>query len=324
MAVVDTCQPTAHGCRHRSPAGVYGRAVGSHAEATDSRIFVQIPAYRDSELASTLRDLYGKAASPDALRTVVLWQRGRDDALPDDVRRLPHLTIIETDAQDSRGPNWARSVLAQQIGDEPYSLLLDSHHRFVPGWDTKAVGMYEGLLRSGTPKPLLSSYLPAYRPDADKASRQPDPYVVSPFIREEGVLIRLTSHPLLGWAALDAPVLGNYLSLHFVFSSRAFTEEVPADPEVYFFGDEVTLSVRAFTYGWDIYAPHRVLGWHAYSRQTREPHWQTHPEWGDAHRRSLARQRALYAEAPWTAALRGPARSVADFEARAMHRLVTA
>jgi hypothetical protein len=37
-------------------------------------MFVQIPAYRDSELAATLLDLYAKARCPEFLRVVVLWQ----------------------------------------------------------------------------------------------------------------------------------------------------------------------------------------------------------------------------------------------------------
>lgn len=296
--------------------------MASGARERDARIFVQIPAYRDRELAATLRDLYGTARAPESLRTVVLWQRDAGETLPDGIRDLPSLTVIETDAADSSGPNWARRLLQQEVGDEPYSLLLDSHHRFVPGWDELCVRMHEDLVDAGVRRPLLSSYLPAYIPGAGRASRQRDPYVVSPLVREEGVLIRLTSHPLYGWQTLTAPTLGSYLSLHFVFSARAFTEEVEIDPGVYFFGDEVSLSVRAFTFGWDIYHPHRIVGWHAYDRGSREPHWVRHPDWHHAHRASLERQRSLYSGGTDTAALRGSARSVADFEARAMNRLV--
>ncbi|MFH8251931.1 GlcNAc-transferase family protein [Microbacterium sp. B2969] len=288
------------------------------------RIFVQIPAYLDTELASTLRDLYRKAAEPETLRTVVLWQHDEGQALPADVLRLPGLTIIETDAAASRGPNWARRRLGEELADEPYSLLLDSHHRFAPGWDAQVVGMHEGLVGRGIPKPLVTSYLPAYLPGAGARSRQQDPYVVSPMERDDGVLTRLTSHPLYRWEVLEAPVRGTYVSLHFLFSSSDFTREVPIDPAVYFFGDEIALSVRAFTYGWDVYHPHRILGWHAYDRASREPHWERHREWGDAQRASLARQRSLYTGGSDTAQLRGSARSVADFEAHALHRLVVA
>jgi hypothetical protein len=45
------------------------------APSDERRIFVQIPAYRDPDLGPTLEDLFAKAADPDALRVVVLWQR---------------------------------------------------------------------------------------------------------------------------------------------------------------------------------------------------------------------------------------------------------
>lgn len=286
------------------------------------RIFVQIPAYRDTELAATLCDIYVKARHPSALRTVVLWQKDERDELPDAVRALPGLTIIETNAANSRGPNWARNVLQRELGDEPYTLLLDSHHRFVRGWDEQALGMLHGLEASGVRKPVLSSYLPRYVPGRGKTLRQTDPFAVSPMEREEGVLTRLTSYPIHRWSELAEPVRASYVSLHFLLAPRAFTEEVAIDPEIYFFGDEVTLSVRAFTHGWDVFHPHRVLGWHAYSRSTREPHWERHPDWHVAHRASLARQRSLYTGGADTASLRGDERSVAQFEEWALHRLV--
>jgi hypothetical protein len=287
-------------------------------------IFVQIPAYLDRELPHTLRDLYRKAAYPEALRTVVFWQRDPGDELPSDVLALPQLTVIQSDAAVSRGPNWARFRLQSELADEPYSLLLDSHHRFARDWDRMIVEMHDGLVARGVRKPIVSSYLPAYIPGVGRRSRQNDPYIVSPLERENGVLTRLTSHPLYKWENLRQPVRGTYVSLHFLFASSEFVREVPIDPHIYFFGDETALSVRAFTHGWDVYHPHRILGWHAYSRATREPHWNRHADWHRANQRSIDRQRSLYTGGDDTAELRGSERSVADFEAHALHRLVAA
>src|SRR4051794_18529347 len=109
------------------------------------RIFVQIPAYRDRELASTLLDLYRKATRPNALRVVVHWQRAPDDDLPRAVRRLSDLEIIETPYSESRGCNWARSIAQARWQGEPYTLVLDSHHRFSAGWDETLLGMHRRL-----------------------------------------------------------------------------------------------------------------------------------------------------------------------------------
>src|SRR5262245_27811438 len=112
-------------------------------QMADDRIYVQIPAYRDAELAPTLVDLYARAARPERLRTCVIWQHAETETLPDPVRALPGLELVEVPAGASEGCNWARRMARARWQDEPYTLLLDSHHRFVDGWDDLAQQMYD-------------------------------------------------------------------------------------------------------------------------------------------------------------------------------------
>ena len=49
------------------------------SQSRGRRIFVQIPAYRDTELGATVRDLVKKARDPASLRIAVLWQKGPDE-----------------------------------------------------------------------------------------------------------------------------------------------------------------------------------------------------------------------------------------------------
>ena len=66
------------------------------------------------------------------------------------------------------------------------------------------------------------------------------------------------------------------------------------DPDIYFFADEITVGLRAFTHGYDLFHPHVVLGWHLYDRRTRRTHWADHRDWSRRNDRSLRRLRALY------------------------------
>lgn len=280
---------------------------------------MQVPEYRDSELEATLTDLLARADRPDLLRVVVLSQRTPDDPPV----RVPGgagetVEVIEVAASASRGPNWARRVLQERYEGEEYALLIDSHLRFATGWDTMSVGMLETLLRR-CDKPLLTAYLPSYSPGLGRSAA---PYKIYPLGRQDGVLTRLTSFPLRGWQQLDAPVVAEYLSLHFAFASGSLMAEVPHDPEVYFFGDEVAYGARAFTHGWDLFHPHRVLGWHAYDRGTRKPHWDDHPQWGEQHQQTLGRLRRLFTGDSALDGLRGEARTVADYERHIMAPLV--
>ncbi len=252
-----------------------------------AEIYVQIPAYRDQELPATLLSLYRQASHRGRLRVRVLWQHGPGETLPRNVCSLPSLEIEAIAAKDSQGCNWARRRLQAAWDGEPFTLLLDSHHRFVCGWDVLALHMLEQIRRSGQERPLLTAYLPGYDPQ-NPGRRQRRPYKIYPLGREGGLLTRLTSLPIPNWRALESPVKADFVSLHFILADGRFNAEVPMDPAIYFFGDEVQTSLRAFAAGYRFFHPHRVLGWHAYDRSTRRPHWADHPQWTRCNRRSLA------------------------------------
>lgn len=284
------------------------------------RIFVQIPEYRDAELEATLHDLADQAERPERLRVVVLSQRADGDPPVRVPPRLPAAEVIAAPADTSLGPNWARRRLQDRYDGEDYSLVIDSHLRFAPRWDTLAVAMLQQL-RERAAKPVLTAYLPAYTPGRT-VSPERSPYKVYPLGRERGVLTKLTSHPLRRWQEFDAPLVAEYLSLHFALADGAIVAEVPHDPEIYFFGDEVAYGARAFTHGWDLFHPHRVLGWHAYDRTSRRPHWDDHEDWASQHSRSLERLRRLFGGDPALTGLLGGDRGIDDYERHIMVPLV--
>jgi hypothetical protein len=76
------------------------------------------------------------------------------------------------------------------------------------------------------------------------------------------------------------PVAGCHLAGGFVFTAGHFVEEVPYDPRLYFHGEEQSLSVRAYTNGWDIFHPPHIPLFHLYKMPNTEHHthhW--HPQW---------------------------------------------
>ena len=253
------------------------------------RIYIQIPAYRDNQLQSTLYDLITKAACKEKLRIGVAWQHAGHEKLDWEFLERHRVELIDIPAHKSKGCNWARALLQERWMGEKYTLFLDSHHRFVPGWDQQLMDMYEGLRSGGVSKPLVTAYLPVYDPQYDPAGRRQNPLAIRFFKRERGLLFRLNSHELPLWRSMSAPVPAHFVSLHFLFAEGTFNEEVEFDPAIYFFADEVAISLRAYTLGYDLYHPHKVLGWHLYDRTaTRVPHWNDHPEWQQQQERSYS------------------------------------
>jgi len=70
--------------------------------------------------------------------------------------------------------------------------------------------------------------------------------------------------------------MGTFIAGGFMFSSSSIIDEIPADPNIYFLGEEFLFSARAWTHGWDIYHPHEVICWHYYNEEctSRPLHWQ--------------------------------------------------
>ena len=197
-------------------------------------------------------------------------------------------------AEESRGVGWARARLQGHFDGEGFYLQLDGHHRFSPGWDST---LCAELSRCPSPHPILSGYLPPLLDD-----QTPDPCggtLHASHFDEEGVL-HIKSHPTNG--DLDGPpVRGSYLSGHFIFSTGEFVGKVPYDPDFYFFGEEVSLSARAFTHGFDVFHPRRTVAWHRYGRMTERRHWNDHSSWGDIQRKSLEKWRRIFADEPLVA-----------------------
>lgn len=128
------------------------------------------------------------------------------------------------------------------------------------------------------------------------------------------MLFRLTGHQIQGWRQLTAPVPAHFASLHFLFADGSFNREIVFDPGIYFFADEIAISLRAYTWGYDLFHPHRILGWHLYDRSTRVTHWADHPEWKVRQEMSCRRLRELFRGRLPNYGV-GDVRTICDYEA---------
>ena len=63
---------------------------------------------------------------------------------------------------------------------------------------------------------------------------------------------------------------------------------------MYFHGEEISLAVRAFTHGYDLFHPHKVIAWHHYGRQGNPKHWDDKKDWNKSNQRSYSRVRKLF------------------------------
>lgn len=259
-------------------------------------IFIQIASYRDPELLPTIRDCIANAKNPDELRFCIAWQHCDKDEWDqlDEYKSDSRFNIIDIDYKDSKGACWARNQIQQQYNGESYTLQLDSHHRFAKRWDEKLIKMLTSLQEKGIKKPLLTSYAPSYDPENDPQGRVVVPWKMN-FDRfiPEGAIFFLPAG-MDEYQSLQSPQPGRFYSAHFAFTLGQFAEEVQHDPEYYFHGEEISIAVRAYTHGYDIYHPHRAIVWHEYTRKNRVKQWDDDKIWGTRNTKSHLRNRKLF------------------------------
>ncbi len=237
----------------------------------NDKIFIQIASYRDPELLPTIKDCIAKAKYPERLTFGICWQHSEEDEWDnlDEYKDDPTFTIMDVKWNESLGLCWARHHIQKMYKGEDYTLQIDSHHRFIQDWDEE---MIEMLKLTGSEKPLLTSYAGMYDPKEDKLLNH-YPFKMVPNKFTPGGTILFYPHTIENWEQLDKPIPARFVSGHFFFTIGKHCEEYKYDPNIYFAGDEISLSIRSYTLGYDLFHPHRLLIWHEYTREGRTKHW---------------------------------------------------
>jgi len=265
-------------------------------EKKTDTIFIQIASYRDPQLVLTIEDALNNASNPENLVFGIARQYHPEDKFDnlDKYEQDNRFRILNIPYKESKGVCWARHQVQQLYKDEKYTMQIDSHMRFAKNWDTEFIEMIESLQTKGYKKPLLTGYVSSFDPNNDPAGRAREPWrmVFDRFIPEGAVFFLPETIP--NHESLDSPVPARFYSAHFCFTLGQFSKEVQHNPNYYFHGEEISVGVRAFTYGYDLFHPHKALIWHEYTRKGRTKQWDDDPKWGEKNNTSHLTNRKLF------------------------------
>lgn len=262
----------------------------------NNKIFIQIASYRDPQLVPTIKDCIKNAKYPENLVFSIAWQHSVDDVWDnlDEFKDDSRFKIVDINHLDSKGACWARNTLQQNYDGEEYTLQIDSHHRFVENWDVECINMVKQLQEKGHKKPLLTSYVSSFNPENDPAERINIPWKMNfdRFIPEGAIFFLPAS--IDNYQELTEPIPARFYSAHFAFTLGQFVLEVPHDPDYYFHGEEISIAVRAYTWGYDLFHPHKVVVWHEYTRKGRAKQWDDDRKWVEKNNYSHKKNRKLF------------------------------
>lgn len=255
-------------------------------------IFISIASYRDKQLIPTVKDCLNKAHFPKNLVFGICWQHDEEESI-DEIKNDKRFKILDINFTESRGACWARNKVQDLYNGEKYYLQLDSHHRFLPNWDDHLIKMIKNL---DSKKPMLTGYCSVLDVNNDqKLENNPLKIVGYEDFSKDGNLM-LKPHFIENFKSLERPIPARFVSGHFIFVNGKWVEECRYDPNLYFHGEEVSLSIRSYTNGYDLFHPHFSIIWHEYTRSGNKKHWDDHTKdnsWWSLDSRAKKRLRKL-------------------------------
>lgn len=172
--------------------------------------------------------------------------------------------VLYVNETDALGPAVTRYFTSKLWGGETYYVQVDSHLRFANRWDELYIADLK--LTTSYPKSVLSTYPPGFVNFRQDPPFTPGTRLCRCQIRpEEEFLPRIEME---GRCREDEvrPTQMAFIGAGFFFARAEFLVDVPFDPFLphLFMGEEVALSVRAWTHGWNIFAPRKNLIGHQY------------------------------------------------------------
>lgn len=238
------------------------------------RILIKIASYRDAELIVTMASALQAADHPNDVRFAVVNQfDGRTQAILDPVRGDSRARIREMPWQQSRGLGYARHLTDEMYDGEEFTLQVDAHMRFAPGWDTSLVRQFNHIGEENT---VLSTYPGPYESLANGAVRATPAVPHRIMIQGKD---RFSLPSITGGHRTEPYAPGLLVGGCFQFAAGRATAEVPALAPV-LIGDESVHSVLLYTHGYDVVVPEEVPLYHRYAKSKD---WQggAHTPWFD-------------------------------------------
>jgi hypothetical protein len=265
-------------------------AIGSKHQGEET-IFISLASYRDPECRPTVENIFERARLPNRIRVAIIDQRADDEDPfcnrpqkecqedPEQVLcRYQHLIDYrEYDAHLMVGPTFARHIGHRMYRGEHFSMQVDSHVRFVEHWDEDIIAQWNS---AGDEMAVLTTYMSdvinSIDPVTHKSTRVNRAVMCNALFDGVGDTtehVRFSVQPNNKPRIQSSPMLEPFWAAGFSFARGHFVVQVPYDAHLplVFQGEEISMSVRGFSYGYDFFAPVRNVAFHIYAnRENKE------------------------------------------------------
>ena len=245
-------------------------------------IFISIASYQDPLLETTIRSAYENSANPELLRFGVCDQSSHPIDL-DLMTFSNQISYEHIDPHLSQGPCWARARVQKFYNNEPYYLQIDSHMQFEQDWDSYMLSYLTKIQNEGSPAhspPIITCYPRGFDiVDFDNKNfylQSDDTSTFTLNFREDSIFCNGPYSSQITSMTNTEITHGYLIAAGCLFSTGEFVKQVPYDQSLYFYGEELSIALRAFTKGFGIYHIPEVPIYHLYTDTSdlkRKLHW---------------------------------------------------
>lgn len=248
-------------------------------------IYISIASYRDEECANTIESIFSRARYPQRVRVGVVDQIDTSadrscsepphescEANPDQALCLysSQIDVYTMEAKLAVGPVFARHVGQRMYRGEYFAAQCDAHVTFVADWDVDIIEQWKS---ANNEMAILAAYLSDVQGSIDERTGVSLRHTRPIMCRSDYEGVGATKHLRHGQqpegppGIRGTPTLEPYWAAGFSFGRGHFVINVPYDQylPMVFQGEEISIGLRAFTYGYDFYTPERSVCFHMYA-----------------------------------------------------------
>ena len=263
--------------------------VGSYVTASDGSsdrletIYVAIASYRDWQCSATVENIFFRSKYPERVRVGVVDQVDEGDAKcgrpaipcdadPDQIlcKYSRQIDVFEMDATLAVGPTFARHLGHRMYRGEYFAVQVDAHVNFTRHWDSDIIEQWKSAENEMA---VLTAYLSDIQGAIDEKTgerlHQSRPIMCRTDYEGwgDGRHLRHGQQPEGIPGIHGEPTLEPYWAAGFSFARGHFLVQVPYDQylPMIFQGEEISMGLRGFTYGYDYYTPEKSVCFHMYA-----------------------------------------------------------
>lgn len=276
-------------------------------------IFISVASYQDPLLVSTIFSAYENAQNKDGLIFSICDQSDRgikvEEISFNDQIRYEHVNPIF-----SKGPCWARHRAQSFFNNEDFFMQIDSHTQFSKDWDVIFERQLNKIYSNAKDddyfaKPIITSYPRSFKVlDFDKGLfelKTGDKHTQIITYRKDSLFLKGSFSRQIGIPTKCAHITHAILmAAGCIFTKGSFVKEIPYDPNYYFYGEELSMALRAFTRGYSFFHIPDAPLFHLYTDTSNIPrklHWDPEDDqkraikWNELDKKSLKRLDDLFA-----------------------------